>query len=761
MTPTLWTKTKFDLIAALVVSLVAIPLCLGIALASGAPMYAGIISGVIGGVVVGGLSGSSVNVAGPAAGLTVIVFAAITELGSFESFLCALFIAGLLQIVYAACRAGFIADYFPSHVIQGLLAAVGILIILKELPFAFTLSSSSNDLKTELLDLSRVISYQPLMDLIRHFNPGAIILSFSSIFLLTLIERAKRPWIKSLPGPFMVVLMGVIINELWLNNASILAQNGLQLASLPNHHLKEFFNQIQSPDWSSLLNPQVYVVAFLLSSAAALENLLNIKASEQMDKLHRPNALNRELLAQGIGNSLAGLLGGLPIITLIVRTSINIQNGARSKLATILHGLFILLASTFIPQALNKIPLASLAGILIVTGFKLTAPSLYRKIYRQGPQRFIPFLVTVIGIIYFNLLIGTISGLICSLLFILKSNSQMRMDIIQEKYPQGIVYRLILPQQISFLNKASLLGELNAVPQGSELMIDASQCNYIDKEIIEFLKDYQTNIAGLKKISLSLTGFKEAYTIHDEINFIQVTTYDVQAHLTPPEILNILKEGNQRFYNDISIHRYVKTNIEQTAETQHPIAVVLGCIDSRVPVETVFDMSFGDLFCARVAGNVVNEDILASIEYACHVIGTKLIVILGHSNCGAIKAACDGVKQGFITQLLAKINPALDAEQLCSEDRNGSNPHFVNRIAHLNIANTIVNIYHQSPILKTLIDTGQIGIVGALYDLNSGLVNFSDYSVTIKELKAKDAEVLLQSINQIRNQANKLAKNPH
>ena len=274
------------------------------------------------------------------------------------------------------------------------------------------------------------------------------------------------------------------------------------------------------------------------------------------------------------------------------------------------------------------------------------------------------------------------------------------------------------------------------------MIIDARYSDYIDKEIIEFIKDFQEAQAPHRQISLNLIGFKEHYNIHNYINFINVTTYDVQSILEPHQVLNILREGNHRFLKDTRIHRSTKTDIKYTATTQHPIAVVLGCIDSRVPVETIFDMSFGDLFCIRVAGNVVNDDVLASVEYACHVVGVKLLVVLGHTRCGAIMAACDDVEQGHITQLLAKIKPAIAAETETKVDRNGANASFVTNVTTLNIANTLQHIYQQSSILRLMTNQEDIGMVGAVYDVNTGEVVFKDFSSTIR-MFSNDEDVYL------------------
>lgn len=741
---------KFDFIAAIVVFLVAIPLCLGIALASGAPLFSGILSGIIGGIVVGSLSGSQVSVTGPAAGMAGVVFAAITQLDSFQAFLLALTFAGLIQIFIGGLKAGFIADYIPSNIIQGLLCAIGILLIIKQLPLAFTLSSTLTELKGHLLDVTSSLSLTPLLNISMHINTGAMIISLSCLALLIYFDKTKSQMLKAIPGPIIAVLAGIIINEVFSLSGSFLTQHGPHLVNIPKHEgFMEFLSEIQSPDWGTFNNPQIYLYALIIAIVASLESLLNVKAGEKLDKSRRYCSKDQELLAQGFGNLIAGLIGGIPVTSVIIRTSVNIQAGSRTKFSTILHGVFILFAVMIIPEALNKIPLSSLAAILIYTGYKLTKPAIYLNIYRQGMDRFFPFIVTIICIVALNLLAGILIGLLISLFFILKSNSEVRLDIVKEIYPHGTTNRLILPQQITFLNKASLVTELDSIPAHSQLIIDAHYSEYIDKEIVEFIKEFQQDLAPLKHISLNIEGFKEQYNIHNYVDFINVTTYDVQATLTPAKVLSILKEGNMRFTNGTMIHRNIKSDIQYTAATQYPIAVVLGCIDSRVPIETVFDMSFGDIFCIRIAGNVINNDILASIEFACDVAGAKLIVVLGHTNCGAIKAACDDFKQGHLTELLHKIKPAISAETTTTEHRQSTNTTFVDNVMELNIANTLQQIYQKSEILRSITEKNQIGMVGAVYDIKTGAAHFKDYSKMIKLFGNHDNQLLIENIQTI------------
>ncbi len=723
---------KYDIFAGIIVFLVAIPLCLGIALASGAPIYSGLISGIIGGLVVGFLSSSAVSVSGPAAGMIAVVLLAITNLGSFSNFLLALCLSGCFQMLIGKLGWGFFADYIPSSVIKGMLCAIGLLLIIKMMPLAFTVSHNYHQLKNLLIEGFEDGNIFLWTHLSFHLNSGAILLSLISLALLIFFEKTN---LSSIPGAIVVIILGTALNEYFTLSHSLFAQHHMYLVNIPTiDDIHDFWHTLAKPNFKNWSNPLIYFYAALLACISSLETLINITATERLDKIHRMTDKNKELFAQGVGNLLAGLFGGLPITSVIIRTSVNVENKAKTKVSTIFHGLLLLLSMLLISEILNRIPLSVIASILIFTGYKLTHPQVYWRIYKQGLERFIPFIATVLGVIFLNLLTGIVLGLLLNLLFVLRYNSQSRVDIIQEVYPTGITNRLVLPQQTTFLNKASLIAELNTIPKDSQLIIDARFTEFMDKEIIEFIQEFKEEQAPQKNISLNLIGFKDHYAIHDHINFINVTTYDAQSILTPEDVLDILKQGNQRFLKDQIIHRSNMMDIQHTAKTQHPIAVVLGCIDSRVPVETIFDMTFGDLFCIRIAGNVVNDDILASIEYACHVVGAKLIVVLGHTGCGAINAACHDFKEGHITQLLHKIKPAIHMQEQHSKTINQK---FIDNVTHLNIANSITEITHKSTILNQLLQSEKIGIVGAVYDVNSGKVQFSNYEKEIQNFKSE------------------------
>lgn len=717
---------KFDITAGIVVFLVAIPLCLGIALASGAPLLSGLVSGIIGGVVVGLISESAVSVSGPAAGMVAVVLAAIAQLGDFNSFLLALFIAGILQILIGYLRAGFAADYIPSNVIQGLLCAIGILIIIKQLPFAIIYTSQASVLMSMFREASQTLSLAPLQDIATHVNLGAVIISVLSLTLLIFFDKTKNPRLKSVPGPIVVVIVATLINEIFIHVFPELAQYDAELVNIPcNGTFCSFLTQLQTPAWQAWTNPNVYLYAFILAAVASLEALLNLEAIEKLDKLRRYCSRNRELVAQGIGNMLSGLFGGLPITSVVVRGSVNIQAGAQTKLSTIFHGFLILFVIVLIPHWINLIPLAALATILMFVGFKLTKPIIYKNMYDQGISRFLPFIITVIAIISTNLLTGILIGLFLGFFFILRDNSQIQLDIINEQHSFGVVNRIILPQHMSFLRKAALIAELDSIEEGSNLIIDARYTKYIDRDILEVLDVFKKNQAPDKRIAVNTIGFKDKYEIHDQIEFLNVITYDTQSTLTPIDVLEILKEGNKRFIEDKPIHRSLLNDIKETSTTQHPIAIVLGCIDSRVPIETIFDMGVGDVFVVRIAGNVINDDILASMEFACEISKAKLILVLGHTYCGAIKAACENYEAGgYLSSLLEKIKPAIAKVSHKVGGYKNCDSHFINDVTQQNIHNTMENIYHKSSILHRLIKDKTIGLVGAIYNVETGVVRF-------------------------------------
>lgn len=506
---------KNDLSASLVVFLVALPLCLGIGLAStGQPelVFSGIIAGIIGGIVVGFFSGSHVGVSGPAAGLVVIVLGAITTLKSFEALLLAVFLAGAIQLLAGFLKAGIISYYFPSSVIKGMLAAIGLTLILKEIPHALGYDKDFiGDFTLQQADGHNTFSeiYYAFI----YNSPGAIIISIVSLGLLIVFEQPfmKRFGLfKFLPGALFVVLAGILLNALFTAFNQSWALDGEHLVQLPvASTLGEFVSFFRLPDFSALSNPDVYVVAFTLAVVASLETLLCVEATDKLDPLKRSTPTNLELKAQGIGNMVSGLIGGLPITQVIVRSSANINAGGRTKLSAITHGVILLLSAIFIPRYLNLIPLASLAAILLMVGYKLSKISLYKEMYRLGWDQFIPFIVTIIAILATDLLKGILVGMAFAVFYILRKNYRHAYHYKKEKNGEREIITLRLSEEVTFLNKASIQLSLDDLPQNAKVIIDGSHSISIDHDVLEILNDFKRVAAPLRNIEVETISVPE------------------------------------------------------------------------------------------------------------------------------------------------------------------------------------------------------------------------------------------------------------
>lgn len=715
-----------DLLSGFVLSLISIPMCMGIALSSGLPISSGLLSGIIGGIVVGMISKSNVSVTAPAAGFIGFSISAIFALGSLDLFFLAVFFAGVIQILMGTVRLGFLSDYIPSTVVSGLMAAIGFLVIIKQLPFVLYKFDSGMGLSKFSFAETGIYSYLLEGMSNRAFNVGGILIAILSIALI-LVAKKYSKFFKNVPGPIIAIVFAVGLNEIfryYLPNMADQSTFSLNLFSLVSSN--NALNILKNDQIELLLNKNVYLYATLMALIASLETSANLKAVESLDGYRQRSPKNRELIAQGCGNILCGLLGGAPLTSVIGRSTLNIEMGASSKKSTIINGIFLLSMVAFYSDFLNRIPVAGLSAIMIYIGTRLISPSKIIDTCSKSYERTSIFILTFLGIICLGMLYGLLLGSACSIVFILRANSRFRFDIIKETHATGEVSRIILPQQITFLNKASLIAELSEIPKGTQLVIDGRHVEYIDEEVLLQLKVFRDKEAVNREIDLNMIGFRKKYNIHDHINFINVPSRNAQQKITPLLALEILIAGNNRFVNENPIHRSIKQEIKYTSEQQNPIAIVLGCIDSRVPVETIFDMGFGELFCVRVAGNILNSDIMASIEYACKVAGAKLIIVLGHSECGAIKAACDSVELGSITNLLGKIKPAIAAEKEMVSERNSSNKEFVERVAWLNIKETSSQIKESKGILSSLICSGDIGVVGAKYDVSTGMVKIDE-----------------------------------
>jgi SulP family sulfate permease len=499
---------KKDLPASIVVFLVALPLCLGIALASGAPLFSGILSGIIGGIVVAIFSGSQLSVSGPAAGLTVIVLNAITDLGSFDIFLLAVFIAGLMQIVLGILKAGTIGNYFPNSVIIGMLAAIGIILILKQFPHAVGYDSDFEG-DQEFLQQDNENTFTALISAFSKFTGGAILISAISLLILIVWPKFKK--LEIVPAPLLVVVLGIILGQVL--DGTNLALKANQLVQIPVvGSYNDFKGLFTFPDFSQLTNPKLWTVALTIAVVASLETLLSLEAIDKIDPIKRVSPTNRELIAQGIGNSIAGLVGALPMTSVIVRSSANVNSGGRTKVSAILHGVFLMLAVLLIPTLINKIPLSCLAAILLMVGYKLTKLSLFKKMWMDGKDQFIPFAVTIIAVVFTDLLIGVGIGLAVGIMFLLATSYRNPYFYTVDKSEGKDIIRIKLAQEVSFLNKGTIQYTLSKLPTDKKVIIDGSQSLFIDKDVLDTIHDFVQN-AYTKNIEVELINIKDKYDV--------------------------------------------------------------------------------------------------------------------------------------------------------------------------------------------------------------------------------------------------------
>lgn len=484
---------KNDLPASIVVFFVALPLCLGIALASGAPLFAGVISGVIGGVVVGFLSGSKVGVSGPAAGLAAIVLTAISSLGGYENFLLALVLGGLIQVLFGVLKAGIIGYYFPSSVIKGMLTGIGIIIILKQIPHFFGYDSEPEGADS-FLEASGENTFSAILSIFDNIAVGPTVVGLISLVILLLWSNVlvkKGKIFEIIQGPLVAVVVGIIFYVSTKGN-DMLGISPIHLVSVPvPEDFNSFLGQFSLPNFSAISNPQVWIVAFTIALVASLETLLCVEATDKIDPDKNVTPTNRELLAQGAGNVLSGLIGGLPVTQVIVRSSANIQSGGKTKMSAILHGLFLLISVVLIPNLLNKIPLSVLAAILLIIGYKLAKPALFTKMYKLGWKQSVPFFITVLGIVFIDLLWGIGLGLMVGIVVILLKNYQNSHFLHIEDNSNGKhKIKMTLAEEVTFFNKGAILKELDNLPRDTYFEFDVTKTRYLDYDIIEILEDF-------------------------------------------------------------------------------------------------------------------------------------------------------------------------------------------------------------------------------------------------------------------------------
>lgn len=726
-----------DLVSGMVVFFVALPLCLGIALASNAPLFSGILAGIVGGIVVGFLSGSSTSVSGPAAGLTVVVATELAKLGSFETFLTAIILAGVIQIILSVFKMGFLAGFFPSSVIKGLLWAIGLLLILKQFPHL--LGHDADPMGDDaFLQTDNQNTFTELVETVFKFHYGAAVIGLISLTLIIISDHTE--YLKKFKPavPVLVIFLSVLLSSYFSslgNEWNLLPQHFVQVPVAKS--FTESFNFLVFPDLSALKSLPVYLSAMTFAIVASLETLLNLEALDKIDPLQRNNPPNQELFAQGVGNIVGGFIGALPLTSVIVRSSVNINAGVQTKLSTIFHGFLLLISVFLIPEWINKIPLSALAAILITTGFKLANPKNFMQLWNEGKYQFLPFILTTTAILLTDLLVGILIGLGIALCFILHSNIRRPIKKTLEKHATGHeVLHIELPNQVSFLNQASLETTLKAIPPDGHVLIDANNTDYIDPDILDLIHDFQ-NTAEAHRVNVSLSGFKDRYPkLLDCIQYVDFSSRELQETLTPQKVLEILKEGNERFRKGIRLTRNLERQLDVASTGQFPLAVFLSCIDSRAPVELLFDLSIGDIFTVRIAGNVISRKVVGSIEYSCAIAGTKLVVVMGHTSCGAIQAAVDfTTKNKTAAELIGgdnlrlligeiqksiNLNDVKDFQTWAASKKQS----YLNNLAHMNVLHSIEQIHQKSPILRELVKQKKISIVGAMYNISNADVTF-------------------------------------
>lgn len=505
---------KKDFLSGLIVFLIALPLCLGIAQASHAPLFAGVVAGIVGGIVIGSLSASQLSVSGPAAGLTAIVLVAINQMQIFEIFLCSVIIAGAIQILLGYLNAGGIANYIPSSVLEGMLAGIGLTIIIKQVPDAIGYAKNKAAVMEDADDgfLMNTISTAT-----HGIKPGAIIIALIGLIILILWQTKSFRKIQLIPAGLVVVLVGTFINIAYRSSAPELYLDSSHLVSLPvAATVSDFFKQFSFPDLNGFKQLKVWETGIVIAVVASIETLLCIEATDKLDPLKRYTPTDRELKAQGIGNIVSGFLGGLPITSVIVRSSANVNAGAKTKASAVIHGVLLLVCAASIPVLLNMIPKATLAAILIFTGYKLCKPTVFVHMWKGGLGQFIPFVATVAGVVGLDLLKGVGIGILISIFYILRENMRIPYYYQRSTYSDGDLIRLNLAEEVSFLNKASIKETLDNLPAKSNVIIDATNTQYIDFDVLDLINDFYNTRAADKKINMSLIGFKNTYKLPEE-----------------------------------------------------------------------------------------------------------------------------------------------------------------------------------------------------------------------------------------------------
>jgi carbonic anhydrase len=709
-----------DLPAGVAVFFVAVPLCLGIAHASGAPVLAGLVAGIVGGLVVGLLSPSQLSVSGPAAGLTALVLSAKESLGSFEAVVTAVVLAGAIQIALGASKAGFLASFFPSAVVRGMLSAIGVILVLKQMPHlvgydveemgVFDFLLRPEDFTERYGDEHPYVEKSTLTVLAHAFGllkKGALVIGVVGLATLVAWDRWIGKRIPFLPGSVVVVLLGIGLDAIFRLVAPSFALSRYHLVQLPDFgSLGEFGAATKFPSLAALAKPNVYFYAVALAIVASLESLLSVEALDKLDPEKRTTPTNRELVAQGVGNVVSGLLGGLPITAVVVRSTVNLSAGAKTKASTVLHGVMLVVALLFLAPFINRIPLSALAAVLVYTGFKLASPKAFREMLRHGYNQSIPYVITIVAIVFTNLLLGVAIGFFVSSFFILR-NSYVSTRFELATY--GRFKRLVLAREVTFLQKARLTETLEAIEPGSMVEIDAMASTYVDPDIIDVLEEYQQS-AARRDIQVLVAGIPRLEQCTPRFRKLMQDEYD-----------KLLRNNQEWVREKLSTDPDFFT---KKGTGQAPQFMFIGCSDSRVPENTITKTEPGQIFVHRNIANVVSLsdiNLLSVLQYSVEVLNVKHLIVCGHYGCGGVHAAIGQTSLGLIDNWISQIKLVVTghAEEL---GRIKDPEQHERRVIELHVIQQCRNLYKTSIVQNALRKFGYPKVHGWVYDLNTGLI---------------------------------------
>ena len=710
-----------DVPASVAVFFVAVPLCLGIAHASGAPLLSGLVAGIVGGLLVGFLSPSQLSVSGPAAGLTALVLTAKESLGSFQAVVTAVVLAGALQLALGVAKAGFLASFFPTAVVRGMLAGIGVILVLKQLPHLVGYDVEEMGVLSFLLrpedfnerygEAHRYAEKSTLTVLAHAFGElqkGALAIGVAGLALLVLWDRWLGKRVKFLPGSVVAVLLGVLLDELFHAAAPSFALSAEHRVGLPDFgSFAEFGAATTFPRLSALADPKLYFYAVALATVASLESLLSVEALDKLDPERRQTPSNKELIAQGAGNVVSGLLGGLPITAVVVRSTVNLSAGAKSKASTILHGVLLVTALLFLAPLINRIPLAALAAVLVHTGFKLASPRTFREMLGRGYTQWVPFLATVAAVVLINLLVGVMIGFVVATVFILqRSYAATRFELAT----YGRFKRLVLAREVTFLQKARLMETLDAIEPGSMVEVDGMDSSYVDPDILDVLEDYQ-KAAEHKDIQLLVSGIP-------------------RLQQESPRFQKLMSEEYEKLLRNN--REWVKEKLAADPEffkrkgtTQTPRFMFIGCSDSRVPENAITKTEPGEIFVHRNIANVVSLsdiNLLSVLQYSVEVLDVKHLIVCGHYGCGGVRAALGRTSLGLIDNWISQIKHVVQSheEELCPMKEDPEK--YERRVVELHVIQQCQNLFKTSIVQNAIRKYGYPKVHGWVYDLQTGLI---------------------------------------